>query len=594
MKETIDGADLFCGAGGSSTGLFQASRELKIKLNLLAVNHSPIAIATHSANHRSTKHLCEEISRNLDPMDVVPGQKLDILIASPECTHHSIARGGKPMSAQSRASAKHVIRWARAMCPEIIIVENVREWLDWGPLGTNGKPLKRRKGEFFRAWVRGLQRLGYRVEYRILNAADYGDATTRQRLFVMARAGRRPITWPEPSHFPKANLLGMKPWRPAREIIDWSIPGKSIFTRKKPLAPATLARIAAGLQKFGGANAEPFLIILRQHMGARSIDDPLPTVTASGKYVGLAEPFFVPFFGERDGQQPRTHSVDDPLPTVTGQGAGALVEPFLIRNMSHNAPRSIDEPLATLCTGNHTALIEPFIMGHPRTGGPALRSVGNPLATITNNGNFSLVEPFILPQRSDATARDVDRPCPTITTTSRGIAVVEPFVIQTDQTGRPGVIRDVADPLATVVTKQSMALIEPFVLGQQSGSKPRSTTKPLPTVATGGAISLVEPYITKFYGTAKDGQPVTDPLDTITSKDRFGLVEPQANGELMIDIRFRMLQPEELAAAMSFPKGYKFKGTREQRVKQIGNAVGVKIAKALCKSALEMIREARG
>ena len=215
----------------------------------------------------------------VDPRKVIPGGRLALLVASPECTHHSKARGGKPVEDQRRSSAWHILRWAEAIYIDNILIENVEEFTKWGPISAKGKPLKSKKGETYIAFLNALKALGYRVEWKILNAADYGDATTRKRLFVMARRGNRKIIWPEPTHSHKGevDLLGQKPkWRAAREIIDWSIQGESIYTRKKPLADNTMKRIYAGLEKFcgikfvypdapvqdGGEPSTPFIVAL--------------------------------------------------------------------------------------------------------------------------------------------------------------------------------------------------------------------------------------------------------------------------------------------------------------------------------------------
>ena len=285
QPKTITAADLFCGAGGTSTGLSQACEAAGINVDLLAVNHWTVAIDTHSRNHPEARHLCESLD-NVDPRKVIPGGRLNLLVASPECTHHSNARGGKPMSDQSRASAWHILRWAEALYIDNILIENVREFMNWGPLGVDGRPMKSKRGQTFQAFLAGLRSLNYDVDYRVLNAADYGDPTTRERLFVMARKRPRRVRWPEPTHRPASeepNLFGKKlPWRTAREVIDWNLPGTSIFHRKRPLSPTTIARIAAGLRKFGGLAAEPFLVMLYGTGKTRSVNDPLPTVTAGG------------------------------------------------------------------------------------------------------------------------------------------------------------------------------------------------------------------------------------------------------------------------------------------------------------------------
>lgn len=441
----IVAADLFCGAGGSSTGLVKAVQGRKLELNLLAVNHWTVAVDTHTRNHPWARHLCADLS-TVDPNKAIPGGRLDLLIASPECTHHSNARGGKPCSDQSRASAWHVLHWMERLSPARVLVENVREFEGWGPLGDDGRPDRARKGETFKAFTAAMRSLGYEVESRVLNAADYGDATSRRRLFVQAsRSGS--IVWPAASHAGR--------WRPAREIINWDNKGASIRNRRRPLAARTLDRIEAGLRKFGG---EPFIAVLRgtheSQAGswAKSVDDPLGTISAGGIHAGLCEPFLIPM--EHSGRQP-VRSMGEPLPTITTARGGAF----------------------GLC---------------------------------------------------------------------------EPFVVQVAHAG-------------------------------SDGTRVRGMGEPLPTIPAGhrGELALCEPFLTKYYGCGDGAKSVSDPLDTITARDRFALVEPSG-----MDIRFRMLQPDELAAAMGFD-GYEFAGTKTDQVRQIGNAVAVRTAEALCGAMLD-------
>ena len=491
-SKTIHAADLFCGAGGTSTGLQLACDELGYDLRLLAINHWDTAIETHSMNHRDAAHLCMNVDQ-VDPRKAIPRGKLDLLIASPECTHHSNARGGRPMSDQSRASAWLVLRWCEALDIKNVLIENVPEFKDWGPLGVNGRPIKKRKGETFLAFLNALRSLGYKVDYKILNAANYGDPTTRRRLFILARKGHRKLEWAEPTHTPdgRTDMFGKtKKWRAAREIIDWDHKGESIYQRKKPLSENTMRRIMAGLQKFGGAS------------------------------------FIVPFFGEYEGKSPRVHDLNEPLPTVTSHGAGGLVEPFIVQlngtkeKQMLQSVRSVDEPMPTVVGTNHLYLAEPFILN-------------------IRGGDDGYV---------------------------RGASVNE--------------------PVQAITTQPALALIEPFVIGQQSGATPRSVQEPVPTLDTQNRFGLAEPYLVEFHKSGEGVQSVDKPLPTQTTKDRFALVQPQVRGAVL-DIRFRMLTPKELAKAMSFPEDYRFAGNREQVVKQIGNAVAVQTAKALCLSLLD-------
>lgn len=514
---SISAADLFCGAGGTSSGLFHACASLGLYVDLVAINHWTIAIETHRANHPEARHICANLE-SIDPRQAVPTGVLDLLVASPECTHHSIARGGKPVCDQLRASAWHILRWIELLQVENILIENVREFRDWGPTDLAGKPIRSRKGETYRAFLGALRSMNYTVEDRVLNAADYGDPTSRKRLFIQAKRGSRKITWPKPTHG------NGQPYRTAREIIDWSIPGESIFKRKKPLSKNTLARIAAGLRKYGGENAEPFLVMLYGTNDARSVDRPMPTVTAGGNHVGLCEPFLVRYhgshLGKKDGDR-RTHSLQLPLPALDTSNRYGLVEPFVLGQQSCAAPRSVNKPLPTISTAGAIALVEPFVMHTNHAGGKRIHSVDKPLPTVTcgHRGEMALVEPFILP------------------------------------------------PLG-------------FYARQGKANRPRSMNEPLQTITSRGGGYLVEPFLTKYYGTAV-GQSVDKPLDTITTKARFGLVEPVG-----LDIRFRMLQPHELAAAMSFSSDYVFKGNKTETVKQIGNAVPVMTAAALCREML--------
>ncbi len=547
-----------------------ACHELGYQIDLTAVNHWPVAVQTHTANHGTATHFCEDLGA-IDPLKAVPGGHLHLLVASPECTHHSNARGGKPMQDQSRASAWHVTRWAGVLQIDNLLIENVPEFRHWGPLGENGRPLKSRRGETFRAFLHVLRSMNYRVEWRVLNAADFGDATTRKRLFVIARRGSRKVHWPEPTHAPQedTDLLGTRQrWRAAREIIDWTIPGKSIFARKKPLSANTMRRIIAGLKRFGGPELDPFIVMLngttakQTEASNRAVSDPLPTVTAA-THLYLAEPFLI---GQQTDAMPR--SVSQPVPTVAASGAIALVQPFVLSPEGihrGNVPRSINQPLATITAGRGGGhIVEAFVVGAGGAefaGQPA--SVTKPLGAVLTKDSRALVQPFLVPVThagGEERCHSANAPLPTITGAHRGeTALIEAFVVQTDQTGGgAGCVRSVDDPLITVVSKQNAA--------------------------------VCVPHLTKFYGTGAP-QSVEEPLDTVTAKDRFGLVQPMirtADGQTFaLDIHFRMLQPHELAGAMGFPADYQFTGNREERVKQIGNAVPVNLSKALIRALLE-------
>jgi DNA (cytosine-5)-methyltransferase 1 len=340
----INMADLFCGAGGTSTGAMQALRHLGMTPRLTAVNHWDRAVATHTANHPDARHLCASID-SLNPRSLFREGELDILWASPECTHHSRARGGKPMHDQSRATAWCVTRWAEALRPSVVMVENVPEFEEWGPLGHDGKPLASRKGETFAAWIGTLRAIGYTVEWRRLRAADFGDPTTRERLFIQAVRGRRRIVWPEPTHAPQADLFGKPRWRGAEEIIDWSIPCAAVSSRKRPLAARTMKRIREGLAQHGGT---PVIVAMEHGGRVLSAGLPLPTITtARGGAFGVA--YLLP---QQSGGKLR--SVQYPAPTVSTAGAIGLV----IEYYGNGGARPVSLPLPTVTCKHRFGLVQ--------------------------------------------------------------------------------------------------------------------------------------------------------------------------------------------------------------------------------------------
>jgi DNA (cytosine-5)-methyltransferase 1 len=390
MKKTFRAADLFCGAGGSSTGISLAAQECGMKLELLAVNHWELAVKTHAANHPGADHLCEAVDR-IDPTKAVPGQRLDLLWASPECTHHSVARGGRPRSDQSRASAWLILKWLSELYVERVIIENVPEFLSWGPLDEAGHPIQNQKGKTFRAFISSLRSLGYTVDWKILVAADYGDPTTRRRLFIQAVKGRKRIVWPQITHMDGFdNLLGCKPWVPARDVIDWSIPGTSIFGRKKPLADATIRRIAAGIEKYWKDCAKPFLAILYGSSDVSSLDFPLSAVTASGHHHALVEPFITCFHGGEDSER-RNYSINTPIPTLDTSNRYALAEPLLVEYYGNGGTVPVSEPVPTITAKERFALMEPFMIKVNHSGGDRVSPLSKPLGTLTTKRDNALV-----------------------------------------------------------------------------------------------------------------------------------------------------------------------------------------------------------
>lgn len=427
-------ADLFCGAGGTSEGAEQALRSLGFSPRLTAVNHWDIAVATHTANHPDARHFCASVD-SLNPRDIFNGRTLNLLWASPECTHHSIARGGAPVNDQSRATAWCVVRWAEALRPNIVLVENVPEFESWGPVtsGAHPRPIASKRGQTFRAWVAAMESLGYRSDHTILCAADFGDPTTRRRLFVQFVRGRRNIVWPTPTHGNAGgDLFGnRKPWRAARDIIDWDNKGKSIYSRKHPLSDTTMRRIMAGLKKFG---LSPFVLGQQTCSAPRSVEDPVPTVATAGA-ISFCEPYIVEWDQQRSSGG--VHSVDVPLSTVCTKARHGVATPYLVEYHGDvpgsERVRSVDAPLPTVDCSPRFGLAEPYLVElrgtAPHQVDASARSVGNPLGTVTaDGGHFGLCEPFLVSYYGTGNAHSVDEPLPTVTCKDR-FGLARPLVV---------------------------------------------------------------------------------------------------------------------------------------------------------------------
>lgn len=659
-------ADLFCGAGGSSTGAARAIERIGGELVMVCVNHDKTAIATHRKNHPNARHFIEDLN-GADPERLVPERRLDLLMASPECRFHSRARGGKPINDQMRMSAYAIQRWLTALNVRCLLVENVPEFIEWGPLCTLEKdhqgahvhdalsepreacdlPDPTKKRLYFEAWLRNIWELGYEFDYRILNAADFGDATTRERFFLQARKDGRPIRWPDPSHGKPGSGGGMfghlKPWRAAREVIDWSDPGRSLLDdakyRKTPLSPKTRMRIARGLARFGGPLAplyidllgidpsevvvppgrgqkpRPFVFANRNHNAPKAADvAPVPTITsASGGGSYLVTPDAEPFVLAQGGGG-EARPVSAPIPTVLTAGYETLVTPFMIGQHTNNVPKGVDEePIPAVTTVSRIRLIEPALVEYYGQGGVA--SIDGPVPTITTKDRFALVDPLAVPYGPRAEARPIDEPLPTILTKDR-LAVAsptaEPFIVSRQGHNDPrGRVRSVDQPLSTITGSGSGTgyLVEPFIVpkfGEAKGQAPRihSIGDPLPTVTGDGAGRLVQPVLVQTDQTGGSGlyaRTVEDPLPTVVTKQSMAIVEPVLraveSGDVdprrvvlidgrpyLLDIRFRMLKNRELARAMGFDDDeskYEFSGTQSQITKQIGNAVPCNLAAAL-------------
>jgi DNA (cytosine-5)-methyltransferase 1 len=379
MSELV--VDLFAGGGGASTGIAWAlGRDPDI-----AINHDPAAITMHRANHPGSRHYCESVYK-VKPRDAVGDRPVGLLWLSPDCTHHSKAKGGKPRKKKIRGLAWVAVRWAKEVRPRVIILENVEEFADWGPLDENGQPCPRRKGQTFKSWRSKLRSYGYQVEHRLLVAADYGTPTTRKRLFLVARCDGQPIAWPEPTH----GKGRARAWRAAAEIIDWTLPCPSIFDRKKPLAEATLRRIAEGIRRYVLGAARPFIVPVTHPRDTRvhSISEPVRTITGAnrGEFALIAPTLVQSGYGEREGQAPRALDIGKPLGTIVACGQKhRLVAAFLTKHYGGVVGHEVDRPTSTITSVDHHALTAAFLVKYYGTCA-AGTDVREPLPTVTSGG----------------------------------------------------------------------------------------------------------------------------------------------------------------------------------------------------------------
>jgi DNA (cytosine-5)-methyltransferase 1 len=592
---TVDG---FCGGGGWSTGF-----ELGICRPVdIGINHDAAAIALHKKNHPYTKHYQCNIFE-VDPVEACQGRPVGWAHFSPDCKHFSRAKGAKPVSKKIRSLAWVVVQWAAAVHPRIISMENVPEFLTWGPCiamrGQHGRLLKRinvmlngkeleqtveaapgenvphdqrvltpdpkRKGKTFGQFVGHLRKLGYEVEWRELTASDYGAPTSRKRFFLLARRDKKPIVWPEATHGdPKSIAVqngDLKPWRTAAEIIDWTLPCPSIFERKKPLAENTLKRIAKGLQKFVLDNPEPFIVQVN-HSGdnfrGQSLDVPMPTVTSKHGF-GVVTPYVVGICQQGGGD--RVRGANEPLSTICTKNEHCVVTPYIMCNNAENLGRNIQDPVPTITTGNRNFLMAPtLIQYHTEQSAREHRGqvVEMPLQTVDAANRYGLATAFISKYYGD---------------------------------GEQGTGSKMDAPLGTITAIDHNSIAAATLIQFNNHCDGVDVQKPLPTItAQSNHFAEVRAMLIKYYGCGV-GQPVTQPLDTITARDRFGLVTVRGVDYQIVDIGLRMLTPRELYNAQGFPPDYEIEVDcygraypKKEQVARCGNAVPPAFATALVRA----------
>lgn len=578
MQEII--VDNFAGGGGASTGIELATgRSVDI-----AINHDPAAIAMHEVNHPETEHYCESVWE-VNPVEAVKGRPVGLAWFSPDCKHFSKAKGGKPVAKEIRGLAWVAVRWAAKVKPRVIMLENVEEFTTWGPLTADGYPDKEQKGRTFQAFVNALRRQGYEVEWKELRACDYGAPTTRKRLFMIARRDGKPIVWPEPTHgapdSPEVKSGRRRPWRTAAEIIDWSIPCPSIFDTSeeikekfglkavRPLADNTMRRIARGMQKFVIDNPEPFVMRVNfagsNHHYCDSVEEPLKTITSKNGW-GLVTPYIARIGQTGFGGDRLQYKATDPLTTVTTKAEHLLITPILGVNTTGHSGSPPDEPLRTVTTGNQHMLLSPTLIeiGYGESPGQAPRAPGlqKPLGTVVAGGKkHALVAAFLAKHYGG------------------------------NYTGS-GVSLD--DPLHTVTTTDHNALVTSHLVKMKGDNIGQPTTDPIQTITAGGThFGEIRAFLLKYYGNADNGQQLSDPLHTVTTKERFGLVTIHGIDYQIVDIGMRMLKAKELFAGQGFPDDYIIdkdadgnKYSESAQVARCGNAVPPPFAQALVRANL--------
>jgi len=605
--------DNFAGGGGTSTGLEEAfGRPVDI-----AINHDPEALAMHALNHPYTRHLCESVW-DVDPIDVTNNRPVGLVWLSPDCKHFSKAKGGKPVEKKIRGLAWVTLRWAAKCKPRVIMLENVEEFKTWGPLkvkmvdgGEVWYPDPAKRGVTFKSFVRQLEGHGYRVEFRELRASDHDTPTIRKRLFMVARRDGLPICWPDATHgapeSPAVQAGKRLPYRTAAECIDWSLPCPSIFGRKRPLAEATMRRIAKGFMRYVVNSTDPFIvgqggpiysgkpkstnepfgtlttenhravvvpsIVPVTHQGgdrSESVHEPFRTITGAHRgEKALATATMVQIgYGEREGQAPRALDIGRPLGTVVGSNKAALVTAFLNEhaNASNQRVMPVDAPLRTICAqvkGGHFSMVSATLVNaaHGAVSPSGVKPIDAPLGTVTASGGKALGVAFLAKHYTDVVGSKLDNPIGTVTCFDHHSLVTAHLTkFRTGSTGS-----DLAAPVPTITAgpKENPAGA-PHALGLVAGTlvKLRGTSsttpvdEPLHTVSAGGQHHAeVRAFLVKYYGADQDPR-LEEPLHTITTKDRFGLVTIQGVDYEIVDIGLRMLAPHELYRAQGFPASY--------------------------------------
>lgn len=609
--------DSFAGGGGASTGIEMATGHPVD----VAINHNEAAIMMHRRNHPFTEHYIEDIWQ-VDPKTAVRGRHVRLAWFSPDCKHFSRAKGAALVDKKIRGLAWVVLKWAAEVRPDVIMLENVPEFVTWGPV-RKGKPIKSKAGQTYKKWLSQLEALGYKVETKKICAADHGAPTIRTRFHLIARCDGRPIVFPERSHAPRdsdeVKAGKLKAWRSAAEIIDFSLPCPSIFASKaeikeqygvnamRPLKENTLRRIARGLDKFVIKSAEPFIVP-----------------------VG---------YGENKGQKPRIHDINEPLSTVVSSTkqyvCDPLMTPYHMHNHSNASGTDMNAPVNTVTGVGAQMVVEPIATPYVvcNNAGNAPHDINEPVPTVTTGGRNILAAPTLIQYHTEQSAKEVrgqklDEPIQTVDAANRyGVSAAW----LTQYFGGEGHYHSTEKPLATITTMEREGVTSAFLSKFFTGVDGAELNEPTPTVTAVDHNSIVLSHLAHFKGKDK-GQHPAEPLMTITSKEAFADMRTTvvkwdgqtelgywnevrkmlneycgyniADDEILLlnirgcwyfisDIGLRMLTPRELYDAMGFPHDYIIDKdvdgkpiTRADQVARCGNAVCPAVAEALVRANL--------
>lgn len=624
--------DLFCGFGGTTTGFTQAYVDDNPVAKVIAcVNHDPKAIKSHWMNHPEVKHFEEDI-RTLDLtllamhvkayQDKYPNAKL-ILWASLECTNFSKAKGGQPRDADSRTLADHLFRYQHILNPDYVKIENVVEFMSWGPLDDNGKPLSRKNGQDFMRWKNEMCRFGYYDDWKELNSADYGAYTSRNRLFGCFAKHGLPIVWPEPTHSKKASqgmFNHLQKWMPVKDVLDFTDEGDSIFNRKKPLSDKTLERILAGLIKYVAKGDKSFI---SKYYSGRPSGKNIPTDGPAGTVTTVDSQALVQtaFIAQRNGGDPESKlvDIDGPARTLTATGGNQdLVLPICMLKYNstdksgQHYPPDVNGPCPVITTQSRLGIINGKFLASYYGNGHNLSSIEGPAPTLPTKDRVAIVNPeFILNYSHSSTTNDLNDPAPTLLCADKLAKVKPEYFI--DKHYGAAQNKSIDQPAGTILSNDKHRLVQcdPFIMPTSYDNHPKSIEEPAPTIQAsrrhhyivnpshgGHSTSTVSPcpvIIARqdkapLYLVQVENGPVAIAVFDCDSEVMIRIKQFMSLFGL-VDIKMRMLRVSELLKIQGFPDDYKMVGNQSDHKKFIGNSVHPLVPKFWAEAMANRLKE---